>query len=87
MKRKSISDRRSAENNSDKKFQKWILFNQYGVTRKPQTYLLIVQVHFRLSCMNMRQFRKICNGRQKAHLFGNWWIRRPIQLHLKKISK
>jgi len=28
MKRKSISDRRSVENNSDKWFQKWVLFNQ-----------------------------------------------------------
>jgi len=28
MKRKSLSDRRSAENNSDKRFQKWVLFNQ-----------------------------------------------------------
>jgi len=28
MKRKSISDKRSVENNSDKIFQKWVLFNQ-----------------------------------------------------------
>jgi len=28
MKRQSISDSRSAENNSDKRFQKWVLFNQ-----------------------------------------------------------
>jgi len=28
MKRKSISDRRSVENNSDKRFQKWVLFNR-----------------------------------------------------------
>jgi len=28
MKRKSISDRRSVENNSDKRFQKWVLINE-----------------------------------------------------------
>ena len=31
--------------------------------REPQTYLLIVQVHFRHICVNMRQFSKICNGK------------------------
>jgi len=38
--------------------------------REPQTYLLIVQVHFRLSFVNMRQFSKICKGWQKVHRCG-----------------
>jgi len=37
MESKSISDSRSVENNSDKKFQKWVLFNQHRQMRKPQT--------------------------------------------------
>jgi len=72
MKRKSVSDSRSVENNSDKRFQKWVLFNQHRLMREPQTYLLIVQVHFRLSCVNMRQFSKICDGCQKVHLCGKF---------------
>jgi len=56
MKRKSIFDRRSVKNNSDKRFQKWVLFNQNRLRREPQTYLMTVQVHFRLTCVNMPQF-------------------------------
>jgi len=52
--------------------------------REPQTYLLI-EVDLRLSCMNMRQFSKICKGQQKS--ISLWQIRRPIQIHLEKISK
>jgi len=70
MKLKNISDRRSVESNSDKRFQNWVLFNQSRLMREPQTYLLIVQVHFRLICVNMRQFSKRCNGWQKVHLCG-----------------
>jgi len=74
MKRKSISDSRSTENNSDKRFQKWGLFNQHRLMREPQvTWLLIGQVRSRLSCVEitiittfMRQFRKSCNGWQKV---------------------
>jgi len=70
MKRKSISvDGRNVENNSDKRFQKRFLFNQHWLMRETQTQLLIVQVHFRLSCMVltmittfMHQFSKSCNG-------------------------
>jgi len=51
MKRKSISDSRSAENHSNKRFQKWVLFNQHRLTREPQTWLMMVQVLFRLSCV------------------------------------
>jgi len=42
--------------------------------REPQThrYLLIVQVHFVLSCVNMRQFSKICNGWRKVQLCGKF---------------
>ena len=72
MKRKSVSDSRSAENNSDKLFQKWVLFDQHRLMREPQTYLVIIQVHFRLSCAIMRQFSKICNGRQKVHHCGKF---------------
>jgi len=72
MKRKSISDRRSVENNSDKIFQNWVLFNQKRLMREPQTYLLIFQVHFRLSCVNIRQFCKICNKWQKVHPYGEF---------------
>jgi len=39
---------------------------------EPQTYLLIVQVHFRLSCVNMYQFRKIFKGWQKVHHCGKF---------------
>jgi len=45
---KNISYRRSVENKSDKRFQKWVLFNQHRLMREQQTYLLTVQVHFRL---------------------------------------
>jgi len=37
MKSKSISDSRSIANNSDKRFQKWVLFNQHRKMREPQT--------------------------------------------------
>jgi len=37
MKRKSISDSRSVENHSNKRFQKWVLFNQRRLMREPQT--------------------------------------------------
>jgi len=37
MESKSISDSRSVENNSDKIFQKWVLFNQHRKMREPQT--------------------------------------------------
>jgi len=60
MNRKSISNRRNVEDNSVKRFQKWVLFNQHRLMREPQTYSLIVQIHFRLSCVNMCQFSKIC---------------------------
>jgi len=78
MKRKSISDDgQSEENNSDKRFQKWFLFNQHRLMREPQTQLLAVQVHFRLSCVEftmittfMRQFSKSCNGWEKVQLCG-----------------
>ena len=39
---KNISESRSVENNSDKRFQKWVLFNQHRQMREPQTQLLIV---------------------------------------------
>jgi len=45
--------------------------------KEPQTYLLIVQVHFTLICVRftvittlMRQFSKSCNRWQKVHLCG-----------------
>jgi len=37
MKRESISNNRSVENSSEKRFQKWILFNQHRLMREPQT--------------------------------------------------
>ena len=39
--------------------------------REPQTCLLIVQVHFRLSCVNMRQFSKICKDDRKYTFVAN----------------
>jgi len=72
IKRKSISDKQGVTNNSGKRFENWVLFNQHRLKREPQTYLLIVQVHFRLRCVNMRQFSKLCNGRQKVHLCGKF---------------
>jgi len=76
MKSKSISDSQSVENKLDKRFQKWVLFNQHRQMRKLQTYLLIVQVHLRLICVEFtivttftRQFSKSCNRWQKVHLF------------------
>jgi len=71
MKRKSISDRRSVENNSDKRIQKLVLFNQHRPMRQPQTYFLIVQVHFRLICVNMRQFSKIATDDRKYTFAAN----------------
>ena len=47
MESRSISDGRSVENNTDKRFQKWVLFNQHIKMRETQTYLLLVQVHLR----------------------------------------
>jgi len=37
--------------------------------REPLTYLLIVQVHFRLSCVNMRQFSKMDD---RKYTFLQW---------------
>jgi len=37
MRSKSISDRRSVENNSGKRFQRWVLFNQHRQMRESQT--------------------------------------------------
>jgi len=37
MESKSISDSRGVENNSDKRFQKWVLFTQHRKIREPQT--------------------------------------------------
>jgi len=37
MESKSISDSRSVENNSEKRFQMWVLFNQHRNMREPQT--------------------------------------------------
>jgi len=37
MESKSISDSPSVENNSDKRFQKWVLFNQLRKMREQQT--------------------------------------------------
>jgi len=65
MKRKSISGRRSVK----KQFRNEV-WSIVRLTREPQTYLLIVQIHFRLSCVNMRHFSKICNAWQKVHLCG-----------------
>jgi len=36
MKIKSISNSRSVENNSDKRFEKLVLFNQHRLMREPQ---------------------------------------------------
>jgi len=37
MESKSVSDSRSVENNSDKRFRKWVLFNQHRLMREPKT--------------------------------------------------
>jgi len=37
MKSKSISDSRSVQNNSGKRFQRWVLFNQHRLMREPKT--------------------------------------------------
>jgi len=67
MKSKSIADSRNVENNLDEIFQKWVLFKQRRQMRELQTYLLIVQVHLRLICVDftivmtfMHQFSKSC---------------------------
>ena len=39
MKRKSISDKQSVENVSDKRFQKWVLFNQQTNERTANTFI------------------------------------------------
>ena len=59
MKRKSISDSRGLENHANKRFQKWVLFNPHRLMREPQTKLLIVQVLFRLSCVEFMGVGKI----------------------------
>ena len=60
-----ISANRSVTSNSDKRFQKWVLFNQHRLKRGPQTQLLTIQLNFKLSCVEftmittfMRQFSK-----------------------------
>jgi len=75
--KKITSDSRSIENNWDKSFQKWVLFNQHRLMREPQTQLSITQVHFSLSCVELtmittfiRQFSKSCNVWQKEHVCG-----------------
>jgi len=35
--KKSISDSRSVRNNSDKRFQKWVLFSQHRLMSEQQT--------------------------------------------------
>jgi len=63
--KESISDRRSSEQFGQK------ISDMSSVhpaqTNKRTSNVLVVQVHFRLSCVNMRQFSKICNRWQKAH--------------------
>jgi len=88
---KSISGNRSVENNSDKIFQKWVLFKQHRHMKEPQTQLLMVQVHFRLICVEftmittfMHQFRKVVAGDRKYTFVAKPY---SLQLHLKKISK
>ena len=49
-----------------------VLFSQHRLMREPQTYLMTVQVHFRLSCVNMRHFSKTCNSWQEVHLCGKF---------------
>ena len=79
-KEKNISDSRSVEKHSNEWFKKWVLFNQHRLMTEPPMWLLIVQVHFRLSCVKLmgvgsiftkeatrRFFQKFSSGDQM------WW--------------